>query len=67
VFQTLPHTTGLPPEVWRVLAKAHERRNLAEYEGHLDHDEQLLKELVTAATRLRAVVESLPSSGESAR
>jgi hypothetical protein len=67
VFQTLPHTTGLPPEVWRVLAKAHERRNLAEYEGHLDRDEQLLKELVTAATRLRAVVESLPSSGASAR
>ena len=67
VFQTLPHTTGLPPEVWRVLAKAHERRNLAEYEGHLDRDEQLLKELVTAATRLRAVIESLPSSGASAR
>ena len=67
VFQTLPHTTGLPPEVWRVLAKAHERRNLAEYEGHLARDEQLLKELVTAATRLRAVVESLPSSGASAR
>jgi hypothetical protein len=67
VFQTLPHATGLPPEVWRVLAKAHGRRNLAEYEGHLDRDEQLLKELVTAATRLRAVVESLPSSGASAR
>jgi hypothetical protein len=27
VFQTLPHTLGLPAEVWRVLAKAHERRN----------------------------------------
>ena len=23
----LAHTTGLPPEVWRVLAKAHDRRN----------------------------------------
>jgi len=34
-FQTLPHTAGVPPDVWRVLAKAHERRNLAEYEGHL--------------------------------
>ena len=33
VFQVLPHTTGLPPEEWRVLAKAHERRHLAEYEG----------------------------------
>lgn len=29
VFQTLPHTVGLPPAVWRVLAKAHELRNAA--------------------------------------
>lgn len=33
VFQALPHTLGLGPEVWRVLAKAHDARNLAEYEG----------------------------------
>src|SRR5690606_24195526 len=32
VFQVLPHTLGLGPEVWRVLAKAHDLRNLAEYE-----------------------------------
>jgi len=37
VFQVLPHTLGLPAAQWRVLAKAHERRNLAEYEGHLEH------------------------------
>jgi len=24
VFQVLPHTLGLGPEVWRVLAKCHE-------------------------------------------
>ena len=30
VFQALPHTLGVLPEVWRVLAKGHERRNLAE-------------------------------------
>lgn len=29
-FQTLPHTVGMSAETWRVLAKAHERRNLAE-------------------------------------
>jgi hypothetical protein len=58
VFQTLPHTAGLPPEIWRVLAKEHERRNLAEYEGHLERDDQLLAEVIAAATRLRAVVES---------
>jgi hypothetical protein len=33
VFQVLPLTIGVGPEVWRILAKCHERRNLAEYEG----------------------------------
>src|SRR5438128_2701336 len=28
VFQALPHTVGMAPERWRILAKAHERRNL---------------------------------------
>ena len=42
VFQALAHTLSLPAETWRVLAKAHERRNLAEYEGVLDIDERLL-------------------------
>lgn len=65
VFQALPHTTGLPPEVWRVLAKAHERRNLAEYEGHLEHDQNLLDALIAAAQRLLAVVETLPPPGDS--
>lgn len=36
VFQVLPHTLGLPTTVWRILAKAHEIRNVAEYEGHFD-------------------------------
>src|SRR6266567_852833 len=49
VFQALAHTLGLPPETWRVLAKAHERRNLSEYEGVLDVDERLLKDLTAAA------------------
>lgn len=62
-FQTLPHTTGLPPEVWRVLAKAHERRNLAEYEGHLEHDERLLADLIDAAGRLREAIRALPPVG----
>lgn len=59
VFQVLPHTTGVPPEVWRVLAKAHDRRNLAEYEGHLERDDRLLADLLTATDRLRAAVEAL--------
>ncbi len=31
VFQLLPHTLQLGPEVWRVLAKCHDVRNLGEY------------------------------------
>lgn len=52
VFQCLPHTLGLGPEVWRVLALCHERRNLAEYEGDLNVDEQLVDDLLDAARTL---------------
>lgn len=58
VFQVLPHTAGLPAQKWRVLAKAHERRNLAEYEGHLEHDDRLLAELIAIANGLRGIVGS---------
>lgn len=60
-FQTLPHTAGMPPSVWRVLAKAHERRNLAEYEGHLEPDERLFEDLVVAARTLRDAIDGLPT------
>ena len=49
VFQTLPFTCNLGPEVWRVLAKCHERRNAAEYEGFLEIDERLLTDLLNAS------------------
>jgi len=62
-FQTLAHTLGMSAEVWRVLAKAHERRNLAEYEGHLEHDERLLADVLVAARRVLAAIEALPASG----
>lgn len=48
VFQVLPHTLGLGPEVWRVLAKCHEVRNLGEYEGTLEIDENIVTSLVEA-------------------
>ncbi|MFZ5755545.1 MAG: hypothetical protein ACOY3X_01420 [Pseudomonadota bacterium] len=48
VFQVIPHTLGLGPEVWRVLAKCHDVRNLGEYEGLLEVDEQLLADLLAA-------------------
>ncbi len=33
VFQVLPHTLSLGPEVWRVLARCHDLRNRGEYEA----------------------------------
>ncbi len=42
VFQCLPHTLQLPAEQWRVLDQAHNKRNIAEYEGELDIDAELL-------------------------
>lgn len=56
VFQALTHTARLSAEKWRVLAKAHERRNLAEYEGHLERDDRLLAELIAIAGDLRRIV-----------
>lgn len=48
VFQLLPHTLGLGPEVWRVLAKGHEIRNLGEYEGDLNVTERIVTDLIAA-------------------
>jgi hypothetical protein len=56
VFQVLPHTLGLGPEVWRVLDKCHNVRNLGEYEGLLDVDEKLVEGLIVAA---QAVADAL--------
>jgi hypothetical protein len=61
VFQVLPHTLGLGPEVWRVLAKAHDTRNLGEYEGDLNVDERLVTDLVAAAQTVAAKLQTLPS------
>lgn len=57
VFQTLPHTAGLSVGHWRVLAKAHEKRNLAEYEGYLEQDERLLADVLAAT---HALIAALP-------
>lgn len=59
VFQVLPHTLGIGPEVWRVLAKCHDMRNIAEYEGYLEIDEQILKDLLSATQIIFSAVENL--------
>ncbi len=60
VFQVLPHTLGLGPEVWRVLAKCHDVRNLGEYEGVVDVDERIVIDLITACEKVAAKIEALP-------
>lgn len=56
-FQALPHTTGRESAHWRILAKAHERRNLAEYEGYLEQDDRLLSDMLTATYKLLSVID----------
>lgn len=60
VFQCLQHTIDLPNEQWRVLDQAHRKRNLAEYEGDIDVDEQLVAALLRVtdqvATRVKGLI-----------
>ena len=65
VFQVLPHTLRLPAATWRVLAKAHDLRNVAEYEGHFDVDATVLRNLIEAAEAVRVAVATLPALPES--
>jgi len=57
VFQVLPHTLNLGPEVWRVLSKGHDIRNLGEYEGDLNVDERLVSDLLTACKAVANAIE----------
>jgi hypothetical protein len=60
VFQVLPDTLGLGPEVWRVLSKCHDLRNRTEYEGALDVDDRLVTDLVSACRVVADRVGRLP-------
>ncbi len=59
VFQCLVHTVGLSAEKTQVFAQCHRRRNVAEYEGHLEIEETLLKEFLKLADELLTLVETL--------
>ena len=59
-FQVLPHTLGLGPEVWRVLARGHELRNRGEYEGDVYVDERLLTDLIAACKIVASTLSKLP-------
>jgi hypothetical protein len=60
VFQLLPHTLNLGPEVWRVLSKCHDIRNLGEYEGDLNIDERIVSDLIAACRIVFEQVDALP-------
>jgi len=60
VFQVLPHTLELGPEVWRVLAMCHDIRNLSEYEGGMAIDERIVTDLIAACRTVAAKLEALP-------
>ncbi len=61
VFQCLHETLGLRPEQWRVLALCHERRNVAEYEGHLEVEDRLVTDLIEIA---KVVLNKVATLGE---
>ncbi|MFV2058746.1 MAG: hypothetical protein ACC707_19965 [Thiohalomonadales bacterium] len=59
VFQCLVHTTAIDKKHVRLFATCHERRNLAEYEGHFHIDEQLLSELILCTKKLKTMVDKI--------
>lgn len=61
VFQCLVHTVNLSAEKTQVFAQCHQRRNIAEYEGHLEIGETLLNEFVKLTNELLNTVEALES------
>ncbi|MDO8455506.1 MAG: hypothetical protein Q7T07_01175 [Burkholderiaceae bacterium] len=61
VFQCLTHTLGWPPSRWRVFDAAHQKRNLAEYEGYLDVEESTVAEMCELVAQLVSDVQALIS------
>lgn len=59
VFQCLVHTVQWEAARWRALDLAHQKRNVAEYEGSLDVEESTVAELVVLAKDLIADVAKL--------
>jgi hypothetical protein len=65
VFQTLVHTLGIANADLHILLRAHNERNLAEYESHVDIDAKPLAELVRCTKKLETAVGRLPALGAS--
>jgi len=59
VFQCTQHTINLEPEYWRVLDGAHKDRNIAEYEGDIIVNAQLVAALIRVTDIIAARVQEL--------
>ena len=59
VFQLLPHTLGLGPNIWRVLSKCHDLRNKGEYGGEMAVDDRIVTDLITACRTVADAVDAL--------
>ena len=62
VFQSLTHTLNWPAPRWRVLDAAHQKRNVAKYEGFLEVEESAIAELCALIEELVAGVARLIES-----
>ncbi|NQE47825.1 hypothetical protein [Herbaspirillum rubrisubalbicans] len=56
VFQCLPHTLAVGPEIWRLLAKAHDVRNGFEYDGSDEVTEDLGSQVIRCAQALERLL-----------
>jgi hypothetical protein len=59
VFQTLVHTLGSDSADAQVFLRAHNERNLAEYEGRLEIEKALLADLIRCTKKLETAVGKL--------
>jgi hypothetical protein len=59
VFQTLVRTVGTDTVDIQVFLRAHNERNLAEYEGRMEINEKLLADLIRCTKKLDAAVGKL--------
>ena len=59
VFQCLNQTSSLDKIQQRIFSICHDKRNLAEYEGHYEVDEKLLSELIKSTKLLMEFTENI--------
>jgi hypothetical protein len=64
VFQALVHTVGTDKADIQIFIKAHNERNLAEYEGRTEIDDALLADLIRCTKKLEEAVAKLPTPSD---